>query len=91
MKTAKYRIVFEYLDSDMCQEMEISKKEFNRQLSFLREQTVHTLGNECPITECEPRVRDRETFVETMHHFNSGCAVTYLFALECKPGYCFTK
>ena len=91
MKTAKYRIVFEYLETDMCQEMGISKKEFNRQLFFLRQQVKNTTVNECPVTECEPRIRDHESLVETMYHFTSGCAVTYLFALECKPGYCFKK
>lgn len=91
MKTAKYRIVFEYLDADMCNEMEISKKEFNRQLSFMRQQVENTKDNECPINECDQMVRDRESLVETVYHFNSGCAVTYLYALECKPGYCFKK
>lgn len=91
MKAAKYRIVFEFLETDMCREMGISKKEFTRQLAFLRRQVEETTGNECPVTEGEPRVRDRETFVETMYHFSSGCAVTYLFALECKEGYRFTK
>ena len=91
MKTAKYRIVFEYLEADMCQEMDITKKEFTRQLAFLRQQVENTKDNECPVTECDTRIRDRETFTETTHHFTSGCAVTYLFALECKEGYRFTR
>jgi hypothetical protein len=91
MKTAKYKIQFEYYDTEMSTEMEISKKAFNLQLAFLRQQVIDTKNNECPVTEYEPRTREHEGLTETMYHFNSGCADTYLFALVCKKGYHFAK
>ena len=91
MKTAKYRIEVEFLETAMCQTLDISKKEYNRQLAFMRQQVRDTADNECPVAEIEPRSYDHEGMTETVHRFNSGCCATYLIALECKEGYRFTK
>lgn len=92
MKTAKYKIQFEGYEVMMSTDMEITKKEFNRQLAFLRQQVKDTPDtNEYPVKEYEPHVYERSGFTETVYHFNSGCADTYLTALVCKPGYHFKK
>ena len=91
MKTAKYRIEIENLETTMCQTLDISKKEYTRQLAFMRQQVKETAANEYPVTESEPRSYDHEGMTETVYQFNCGCSSTYLIALECKEGYHFTK
>lgn len=90
MKTAKYVIAFDSIDTDMCYELVISKKEYNRQLAFLRQQVERTKDNECPCTERIYK-HDHGTFTETTIYFSVATATTYLSALECKEGYHFTK
>ena len=91
MKTAKYRLEIEFLDTAMCQAMDITKKEYTRQLAFMRQQVRDTADNECPVHEIDARSYDHEGLTETVHQFASGCCVTFLIALECKEGYRFTK
>lgn len=91
MKTAKYRIEIEFLETAMHQSLDISKREYNRQLAFMRQQVKATADNECPVTEAETLSGDHKGYTETWHRFNCGCCATYLIALECKEGYHFTK
>ena len=93
MKTKKYFLDIEFCEAEMVNKIEISKKEFNRQMKFLRAQTYLTKDNECPITEPEwsNKKFEHETYTETCYVFNSGCCNTFLTILETKEGYCFTK
>jgi redox-regulated HSP33 family molecular chaperone len=90
MKTVKYFISFENLENQMCNEFEISKAEYNKQIKFLREQIKNTEDTEAPIEEMEERVLQNETLVKTIISFNCGCSFTDLIKMECKAGYCFT-
>lgn len=89
MKTKIYKIAFQFIDTDMCTNLDISKKEFDRQLAFMREQVKTTAGNEYPIEEYPMNKKDCICYTETAYIFVSGCATTYLFELVCKNGYKF--
>lgn len=93
MKTKKYYIENEFCDNEMIFKMEISKKEFDRQLKFLRNSVIvsQQMGYETPVTEPEwsGRKVDHTTCTETIYTFMSGCCATYLTAFETKEGYAF--
>ena len=91
MKTAKYLIEFDFLENDMVSTMEISKKEFTRQLAFLRQQIETTKDDECPIVEPEysGRTKEGNGYTKTIYYFRSGCAETALIELNAKDGYYF--
>lgn len=93
MKTAKYKLEIEFYENQMLSDMTITKKEFLRQLAFMREQIELTKDYECPVTEASwsPQVREHKGVIETVYTFCSGCGRTFLTAFECKPGYHFTK
>lgn len=91
IKTTKYRIEIDFLETAMCQTLDIPKKEYNRQLAFMRQQVRDTADYECPVTEVDVRSYDHEHMTETVHRFNSGCCSTCLIVLKCKEGYCFAK
>ena len=91
MKTTRYYIGFENMESAMCSKMEISKAEYNRQMAYMREQVVATEHNEYTLDELSPVVHDLGTTVKTIISFSMGCAYTDLIKVECKPGYCFTN
>lgn len=93
MKTRKYFLEVEFCESAMIRKMEISKKEFDKQMKFLRNQTIMTQDYECPIVEPEwsNKKFDHTTYTETCYVFNSGCCVTFLSVLEAKEGYCFKQ
>lgn len=91
MKTAKYFIEFDYCENGMCAPMEISKKEYQRQLAYMREQINATKDDECPVEEMEPIQKDLETMNKIVYIFHSGCARTFLTSLKCKPGYRFKR
>lgn len=68
------------------------KKEFNRQLDFLRQQVKDTPEtNECPVTEAEPITKEYTGHTTTVYIFRSGTVATYLTAKICKDGYQFKK
>ena len=91
MKTSKYYIENDFLENDMLLRMEISKKEFNRQLAFLRQQIKTTKDDECPIVEPEYSGRTHEvtSYTETRYYFRSGCAETCLVEMKTKEGFYF--
>lgn len=91
MKTAKYFIEFDYCENGMCSPMEISKKEFQQQLSYMRNQIEATKDDESPIVEFDPQKGDLPSMETTTYIFHSGCARTFLTAFKCKPGYRFKK
>lgn len=91
MKTSQYIIETAYLENDMILRMEISKKEFTRQLAFLRQQIETTKDDECPITEPEysGSTHEGEGYIKTLYYFRSGCAETCLHEIKAKEGYHF--
>lgn len=90
MKTARYTIEFEGYEVDMCKTMEITKKEFNRQLDFMRQQVRTTPEtNEYPVSEAEPITKEYAGHTTTVYIFHSGTVTTYLTAMICKDGYQF--
>lgn len=90
MKTVKYLISFENFENSMCRDLEISKKEYDKQLKFMREQVKNTIiDEETPIRETNIRTYENKTTIETHISFNCGCAYTDLIKIECKEGYHF--
>jgi hypothetical protein len=89
MKTAKYILEIDMLDTDMVQSMELTKKEYNRQLAYLHSQVQATADHECPVEETE-HVLDRDGYTKTINMYSCGCCTTYLIAYECRPGYHLT-
>lgn len=86
MKTAKYILEIDMLDTDMLQSMELTKKEYNRQLAYLHSQVQATADHECPVEESE-EVIDLNGYTKTVNIYRCGCCTTYLTAFECYPGY----
>ena len=86
MRTTRYTVEIDYLETDMLQRMDITKKEYKRQLDFLRMQVRATVDNECPVEE-SVEVQDREGYTKTVSVYRCGCCTTYLTAIECHPGY----
>ena len=91
MKTIKYSIQFDNLESLNSGDIEISKAEFNRQLRHYRNQISTTAENECPVEEHEPRVKEYDTYTETSYIFACACATVWLTEIKCKDGYCFKR
>lgn len=89
MKTAKYILEIDMLDTDMLQSMELTKKEYNRQLAYLHSQVQATADNELPVEESK-EVHDRDGYTKTITMYSCGCCTTYLIAIECYPGYHLT-
>lgn len=92
MKTRKYTVETECCENAMLWQMEISKKEFDRQLKLMRNQVIVSSGYESPVIEPERsgKVFDHPTYTETIFVFQTACSVTYLTRLETKEGYKFT-
>ena len=91
MKHEMFFIEFSAYDTDMSTRIPLSKKEFNKQLKFLRSQTLQTAENESPVTELKIDQKETDTTITNYYFFNCGCADTMLVHYECKPGYCFKK
>lgn len=91
MKTCKYYISFDSIETKMCNDIEISKKEFTRQLQYLQKQMIETADDEYPMEELEPTSYTHDTYTATNYKFYVGTATTYLTKIECKEGYYFKK
>ena len=87
-KVNKYTISFGSIEAKMSTEIQISRAEFNKQLSFLRKQIEATADEEYPMEE---RFREdtTEALIARTYTFTVGTGDTYLTHYECKPGYCF--
>lgn len=88
MKTEKYAIQFESIDTVMCTEIMISKKEFHKQLSFLAKQADNTAADEYPVEE-RTTTEENEKIIITRRLFSVGTGSVYLTSYICKPGYHF--
>lgn len=91
MKTRKYTVETECCENAMLWQMEISKKEFDRQLKLMRNQVIVTAEYETPVIEPEHsgKTFDHPTYTETIFVFQSACSVTFLTHFEAKEGYKF--
>jgi len=91
MKTKKYSISFDSLESEMSTEIYISEKEYYRQLTFLLQQEIDTKNNDAEykiekITE--KRSENKKVIVDTIY-FQNCTATTTLKKYSCKKGYFF--
>lgn len=95
MKTKKYFVEVEFCENQMIKKLEVSKKEFELQLKFLKNSAIvsQQMEYECPIVETEwsNKMYEHANHTETIYVFQSGCCNTYLTILETKEGYCFAK
>ena len=90
MKTEKYSISFESVETALTTEIFISKKEYDKQIDFLAKQAYETAGNEFPL-EQHTITRDGQQLLVIQHRFSVGTGDVYLTIYTCKPGYHFTK
>ena len=74
----------------MINDIQISKKEYKKQLAFLRNQTEKTKEYESPVVERETK-KDCKTYIKQVNYFTCACSTTALFALVCKKGYVFKE
>ena len=88
MKKAMYSIEFDMGESAMSGRIEISKAEFEKQLSLLKKQIVATAESEFAVEELPYSSYETASTYETTYLFSCGCATTYLRKTECKEGFC---
>lgn len=88
MKTEKFSIFFEGLDTLLSTEIMISKAEYKRQFTFLMNQVKDTEHSENPV-EYRAYTHDLENRIITQHVFAIGTSTTFLTARCCKEGYYF--
>ena len=87
-KTAKYTIEFHSIETPLSTEIQISGKEFDKQLRFLRQQIDATAGNEFPV-ETYTTESDFAGCTVTRYRFSVATGDVYLAKYQCKPGYQF--
>lgn len=88
MKKAMYCIAFDMLETCMSTKIEISKSEFEKQLSFLKKQVGETQSYETPVEELVVKEYETSSTYETIYYAACGCATTYLYKTVCKDGFC---
>lgn len=91
MKTKKYYIQVDTIDIDNIMTMEITKKEFDRQLKFLQEQVTNTADAEYPMETLPTKIINYETSTAKVYYFTIATTTTYLTIHQTKEGYHFTK
>ena len=88
MKTEKYAIQFISFDIPLSREIAISKKEYERQYSFLRQQLLTREGSENAVEQYTD-TQENEQIIITRHRFSVGLGDTWLTVYKCKSGYHF--
>lgn len=86
MKTALYEISFQSTDTLLSTNIRISKREFQKQLSFLLGQLKRCENDEYPV-EYRSSTHDCTGARVTYHTFTVGTADTTLIETVCKEGY----
>lgn len=86
--TNRYTISFDSIETRMSTEIQISKKEFDQQLRFLRSMLDTTAEDEYPMEERFHGSLGGNVIVST-YSFTVGTGTTYLTHYEAKPGYHF--
>lgn len=92
MKKVKYYLEFENIENSMLRKMEISKKEFEKQIKYLNQRVAET-ENEDDEFKIEKREYHKEfdNCFEDVFYFTNACADTILSTIKCKDGYCFER
>ena len=88
MKKSKCFIEFENLENTMLNKMEITKKEFDRQIKFLNERVEQT-KDEDEENKIEKRMykKEFETYIVNTYFYTNCCCDTILTEYVCKDGY----
>lgn len=89
MKTRRYFIEFYSNEQAMSTEIEITQKEYFKQLDFLTDQVEKSKEFEYPVEKTVNYYNQRPKYKETITSFSSGLGSTYLILQECKEGYRF--
>jgi hypothetical protein len=88
MKTEKYAIQFVSIDTALSMEIQISKKEFERQYTFLQKQMLNTENDENAVEHYTDTTENNQIII-TRHRFSVGMGDTWLSVYKCKSGYHF--
>lgn len=90
--TKKFYLEVENYENPMLNKMQITEKEFVRQLKFLTN-IVNITENKEDQDALEKRIRiyDHGNFTETVYYFTNCCCDTILVKYECKKGFSFVK
>ena len=89
MKTRRYFIEFYSNEQAMSTEIEITQKEYFKQLNFLTDHVEKSKKFEYPVEKTVNYYNQRQEYKETITSFSSGLGYTYLISQECKEGYRF--
>ena len=87
-KTAKYTIEFHSVETPLSTEIQISAKEFDKQLKVLLQQTLNTKDDEFPV-ETHTKEDDFTGCTVLRYRFSVATGDVYLTRYQCKPGYQF--
>lgn len=90
--TKKYYLEMQNIENPMLAKMQLSEKEFNKQLEYLRKRVQETMEEESENKiEETTRTYDHGNYTETCYWFTNCCCDTILSKYECKQGYEFKK
>ena len=89
MKTRRYFIEFYSNEIALSTEIDLTQKEYLKQLDFLTEQVEKSKSFEYPVEKSVNYFNQRPDYNETITGFSSGLGSTYLILQECKEGYRF--
>lgn len=91
MRTTKYTIQFESVETYMSLELPISKKHYLNELQYLSKLCLDTLKDEFPVEKLIDDYIENRTY--TLHRiiYTSATGSIYLREYKCKEGYCFRK
>lgn len=88
MKTKKYLLESEAIETMMIEKIEITKKQYDQMIRGLEKRLIETQSDEYPI-EKDERVYHFDNYVEIVKSYRCGCYTTYLTQLICNAGYCW--
>ena len=89
MKTLYY-IEFKNYDTAMSHKIAISKKEYDTQLKFLKQQVEDTREDDLQML-MSIHSKEFDTYTATAHRFDLACSSTYLSCYKCKENYTFKR
>lgn len=91
MITKKYMVYIEVFESIVCDDMEISKKQYNQFIKQLNENITTESPDAIQTELIEERIIEHAKYVEHELHYTVGCSHFVLTKLECVSGFQFTK
>ena len=89
MKTIYYLEINNY-ETPILHRMELTKKEYEKQLKFLKQQVEDTKEDDIPMT-MTIRSKEYDTYTATAHRFDLACSSTYLTCYKCKENFTFKR